>query len=628
MGKILKFRGQQSLVWLLVGYFLLTVGVVNAQQLRVSNNYIFNPYLANPGSLGGSNLANFHISHQQRKTVEANWRSISQFLNFRSQPLGRSSNFAMGANVINDIEWSEYRLGVNVTGSVALLNRRMMRLSVGGMLGFINWGSRYDKVRVYDRTDELVANRSNFFEVDAGLGGEYKIFTKGLRADVNVYAQQLPKNAISKTLPGLYVFPHLFGGAGILFSPVHNLFVGPRVFYRNIFADSSVHKVKMYGATTDIGLKAELDRQNMWFGGAYRVNNGGLNFAFGMRLMQTDTVGAPDLYGYFLDMNASFMLPMGDAALFGPTVEIGLNLQLGRNHRHMYRRDTVIPSPGSFWKNDGLLNDHLVERLKPTAPAGLKGSTQVANKAVVLTYAFDDNSYQYVGSAPEREEDTLLSIIGEEWLGVDAILENMVNEVIKEALTPDTAKISNPYILEPLEGLVYVELLSDLLVDEEKAHELAKGMMYEGELGVNNKFNDSLYLKVVFNEKDTIVGIGKDRQITNLELACLKLHAMRKKLEYELNKTYGQDWAVYWEGEELSVEKTQGRKVVYIKKPRISPNHPHQEPFQVNFIRMRFTRGDGASEQLANLGDKGDQTKRVKRKHLDRQRRQIRDKVY
>ncbi|MFN8396650.1 MAG: type IX secretion system membrane protein PorP/SprF [Bacteroidia bacterium] len=319
MGKLLNVNSLRALVVILVGYGFLTVGMAHAQQLRVSNNYIFSPYLGNPGSLGGSTLANFHISHQQRKTVEANWRSISQFLNFRSQPLGRHSNFAMGANVINDIEWSEYRLGINVSGAVALLNRKNMRLSVGGMLGFINWGSRYDKVRVYDRTDELVANRSNFFEVDAGLGGEYKIFTKGLRADVNVYAQQLPKNAISKTLPGLYVYPHLFGGAGILFSPVHNLFVGPRVFYRNIFADTSANNVKMYGATTDIGLKAELDRQNMWFGGAYRVNKGGLNFAFGMRLMQTDTVGAPDLYGYFLDMNASFLLPMGESALFGPT---------------------------------------------------------------------------------------------------------------------------------------------------------------------------------------------------------------------------------------------------------------------------------------------------------------------
>lgn len=614
-------------LWVLLGCWG-SVSPLFGQQLRVSNTYVFNPYLSNPGSLGGSSLATVFVSHQQRRTIEANWRSISQFLNFRSQPLGRHSNFALGANAINDIEWTEYRLGINATASVALLNRRNMRLSVGGLLGFINWGSRYDRVRVYDRDDDLLSNRGNFFEVDAGLGGEYKVWTKHIRADLNMYCQQLPKNAISKTLPGMYVYPHLFGGGGLLFSPVHNLFVGPRVYYRNIFADTSKYNVKMYGATTDIGIKAELDRQNMWFGGAYRVNKGGLNFAFGMRLSQTDTVGRPDLFGYFLDMNASFLLPMGEGALFGPTFEIGLNLALGRNHRHTYRRDTVRPSSGSFWIDDGHLNDHLVERLKPTAPAGLRGNTQVATKAVVLTYSFDDNSYQYVGNAPEKANDTLLSIIGEEWLGVDAIVENMVNEVIKEALTPDTVGVSNPYILEPLDGLVYIELLSDLLVDEEKAHELAKGKMYDGELGVNNKFGDSLYMKVVFNEKDTIVGIGEDRQITNLELACLKLHAIRKKLEYELNLKYGQDWAVYWEGEELSVEKTQGRKVVYIKKPRISPNHPHQEAFQVNFIRMRFTRGEGASGQLANVGNEKSQGKHIKRKHQDRMRRQIRDKVY
>lgn len=607
---------------------LLPWSLSPGQQLRVSSNYIFNPYLANPGSIGGTHLANVNLSHQQRRTGAANWKSISQFLNFRSQPLGRHSNFAWGANVVNDFEWTEFRLGINISGAVALVNTKFMRLSVGVMGGFINWGSRYDKVRVYDRTDELLVNRGNFAELDAGFGAEYRYRSKGLRADAQVYTQQMPRNAISKTIPGIYIYPHLFGAAGILFSPVHNLFVGPRVFYRNIFADSSEVKAKIYGATTDIGVKAELDRQNMWFGGSYRVNKGGLTIGFGARIFQTDTVGAPDLFGYFVDMNAAFTLPMGDGAIFGPTFELGLNLAMGRNHRHLYRRDTIYPSNGSFWVDDGHLNDHLVARLKPTAPSGLKGSTQVASKAVVLTYTFDDNSYQYVGSTPEKINDTLISRLGEEWLGVDAILENMVGEVIKEALTPDTTGISNPYVLEPLEGLVYVELLSDLLVDEQEADQLAKGMMYEGELGVNNKFKDSLYLKVVYNEKDTIVGIGKDRQITNLELACLKLHAMRKKLEYELNKAYGQDWAVYWEGEELSVEKTQGRKVVYIKKPRITPNHPHQDAFQVNIVRLRFTRGAGASDQVANLGDGKGENKHRSRRKRDRERRQIRDKVY
>jgi hypothetical protein len=619
--KLLRITGIGAALLLLLG-----VGNVGwGQQLRVSNSYLFNPYLINPGALGGTRATNIFLSHQQRRTVEANWRSISQFLNFRSQPLGRNQNFSWGANIVNDIEWTEFRLGINIAVAVAPINTRSQRLSLGIMLGMINWGSRYDKVRVYDRTDALIADRGNFAEVDAGFGGEYKYWNDFMRFDVSAWAQQLPKNMISKTLPGVYIYPHLFGAAGILFAPVHNLYIGPRAFYRNIFMADTL---KIGGSSVDIGLKAELDRQNLWFGGAYRVNKGALTMGFGMRIFSTDTVGAPDLFGYFVDMNASLAFPMGPGAIFGPTVELGVNVAMGRNHRHSFRRDTIRPSTGNFWEDDGHLNDHLVERLKPTAPSGLKGSTQTSQKSVVLTYAFDDNSYQYVGSAPEKANDTLLAKLGDEWLGVDAILENMVNEVIKEALTPDTLGISNPYVLEPLEGLVYVELSSDLLVDEQKADELAKGMMYEGELGTNNRYEDSLYLKVVYNDADTIVGIGKDRQITNLELACLKLHAMRKKLEYELNQRYGENWAVYWEGEELSVEKTQGRKVVYIKKPRITPNHPHQDAFQVNVIKLRFTRGAGASDQVASLGDEKGSNKHVNRRKRDRERRQIRDKVY
>lgn len=596
------------------------------QQLRMSNSFIFNPYLANCGSIGGNNLTNFFVSHQQRRMAEGtNWRSLSQFLNFKSQPLGRSGSFAWGANVNNDIEWTEFRLGINVSIAAAIVNTKSMRLSVGVTGGFINWGSRYDKVRVFDRNDVLVSDRGNFAELDAGLGGEYKFWNNFLRADINVFTQQLPGNAISSTLPGLNIYPHVFGGAGILFSPVHNLFIGPRVFYRNIFSHGDTTQL---GAPLDVGLKAEFDRQNLWLGGSYRINQGGLTMGFGMRIAQTDTVGLPDLIGYFVDMNASFSLPMGQGAVFGPTFELGLNVAFGRNRKHMYRRDTIRPSTGSFWVDDGHLNDHMVARLKQTAPSGLKGNTLVGSKAVLLTYEWDDNSYQYVGSTPQKANDSLISELGEEWLGTDAILENMVAEVIKEALRPDTNGVSNPEILEKLEGLVYIELACQLLVDEEEANDLAKGMMYEGELGTNNRSKDSLLLKVVYNDADTVIGIGKDRQITNLELACLKLHAMRKKLEYELNTAYGEDWAVYWEGEPLSVGKTQGRKVVYLKKPRITPNHPHQDAFQVNLIRLRFARSDGSSNSQALEDPDGGPKRPKKRKERDKERKPIRDKVY
>jgi hypothetical protein len=59
---------------------------LKGQQLRVSNFYLYNPHLMNPGSVGMQELNNVNLSHQQRKLSVAGWRSISQFLNFSSQP--------------------------------------------------------------------------------------------------------------------------------------------------------------------------------------------------------------------------------------------------------------------------------------------------------------------------------------------------------------------------------------------------------------------------------------------------------------------------------------------------------------------------------------------------------------
>jgi hypothetical protein len=614
-----------------VGFILLlTFALIpldsEAQQLRTSNSYIFNPFLFNPGSIGGNKLTNVFLSHQQRSIDVPEWRSNTQFLNFRGLPIGKHENFAWGFNAVRDLEWTESRLGFNLSLAAAIINRSDMCLSLGVMGGFINWASRYDLVQVYDRTDDLLAKPSNFLELDAGFGGEYKYRNSFMKGDLNVYTQQMPGKAISKQSSGVLVFPYVFGGAGVLFMPVHNIFVGPRVFYRNMImnGDTSIR-----GGAMDIGLKAELERQKLWFGGAYRSTRSALTVSMGSRIFETDTAGMPDLLGYFVDLNASFSLPMGQNSLLGPTIEMGVNISIGRNHRRSYQTDTIRPSLGSFWLNDGLMNDHLDKFLKPTAPSGLKASTITGRKSVVLNYEFDDNIYQYVGSSPEYENDTLISRLGEEWLGVDAFIENLVGEVIKEALTPDTVGISNPEVLEKLEGLVHIELLADLLVDEQRVGDLAKGMVYGGELGTNSKFGDSLFIKVVYNDADTVVKIGKDHQINNLELACLKLHAMRKKLEYELNKRYHDDWAIYWEGEKSTVEKTQGRREVIIKKPRITPNHPHQEAFQVNTFKLRFSRGAGASDQLTTLDDgPGQAGKRKTRRQLDKARKQIREKVF
>ncbi len=598
------------------------------QQLRVSNFYLYNPHLMNPGAVGMGELNNVNLSFQQRKLGVKGWRSTSQFLNFSSQPLGRKGRFGWGANLLGDYEWTEFRIGLSGAVSAALIKTETQRLSIGFSLGLINWGSSYKAVRIYDPTDFLLTGRGNFAELDAGMGFEYKLNTRKVRLDINAYTQQMPGNLITKELKGLVLYPHLFIGGGLLFSPIHNIFIGPRVFYKNIIL--AIDSSKIAGAKTDIGLRLDLDRQKMWFAASLRPAKeaGMLNAAFGLRVKETDTIGDPTRYGYFIDLNGGFGFPLGQTSVFGPSLEIGLNIQMGRHDRLAFRNDTVRVSPGPFWQDEGNYNDHLDSKIKPNGPQGLRGTTKVNPSSVVLTYTFDDNSYQYVGNTPQLENDTLFSELGPEWIGVDALLENMVRTVIGDGLRPDTNNVVNPEVLEPLKDLVNIELSTNLIVDEVGANMEAKGMLYEGEMGVNNRYKDSLMIKVVYNDADTVIGIGLDQSVTNLELAALKLHAMRKKLQYELNLKYGEDWAILWDGEEPTEERVGSKlKVIYLKTPRITPNNPNQPAYQVSTIKLKFTRGN--TVVASNVDDSGS-----RRKNLDRRKRRaahgarIRDRVY
>jgi hypothetical protein len=605
-----------------------------SQQLRVSNTYLFFPTLMNPASVGARGLNDVFLSHQQRHTAVAGFRSSTQFLNISSQPLGKKGIFGIGGNVNSDFEWTEFRLGFNFAFGAAIVRTKNFRFSLGGNIGILNWGSNYSKVAIHDDGDELLVNPGNFVELDAGVGAEMAVRTKNIRADFNVMTQQMPSNAFSRQLPGTFVFPHIFAGAGFLFRPVHNLLVGPRAFFREIImsGDTTIGGLpadSLRRGRFDIGARAEFEQEHLWFGGMYRPRGHTLTMALGLRIINPDTTHRPDLYAYFVDLNASVALSLGQTSQFGPAFEMGVKLSMGRGDRGLYVHDTLRESPGPFWWDNGTVNDHMVAKLKPNGPEGLRAKTERGPKSVVLTYRFDDNSYQYVGNTPAIVNDTLIQTLGPEWVGVDAILENMVGEVIHEGLTPDTLKVLNPEVLEALDGLISIELSTNLLVDEQQADQEAKGMMYEGELGTNNGSKDSLYIKVVYNDVDTIVGIGRDRQITNLELACLKLHAMRKKLEYELNQKYGDVWAVYWEGEDQTVEKTQGRRVVYLKKPRITPNNPNQDAFQVNMVKLRFARkGNGiqvdqnGEEKLPSV-----ETSRRKQKRNRQNQERIRDRV-
>lgn len=573
--------------YFIITFFWLLVGAagLKAQQLPISMNYIFRPGMSNPAYVGAKEYNNLHVSHQQRKVLVAGWRSISQFVNYNSQPLGKHGNWGWGFNIINDVEHTENRLGLNAAIAVQVIKTENSRLSLGGAVGMINWNSTYEKVRVFDRNDELLNSPLNFAELDMAMGFDYELRSKILRLNIGGSGTQLPGNFLSSELNGLRLYPHGIAGASVLFSPLHNFFVGPMAFYKNtIFNDTTI-----IASQLDVGLKGELDRQDMWVGAAYRINRAALTLAFGMQIFMSDTVGSLDQSGIFVDLNAGFSYPMGESSVFGPSMEIGLDVNFGRPYRNKNMLDTLRMIDGAFWKNDGNLNRHTDNFLKPNAPPGLRSETYVTSETVILDYEFSDQSLQYVGSTPDISGDTLKKL-GLEWVGVDGLLEGMVEFVLHDALNPDSNAVINIDSLEALRSLVSLQLEASLQASEQQVNLGAEGTVYEGELGTNNASDDTLFMRVVYNDADTIVAMALNHYVTNLELACLKLYSMRQKLLYELEQAYGEKLYFYFEGDKVDARILGDRKPVQIRKPRITPNHPNQDAFQVNHVALKFKR--------------------------------------
>lgn len=563
---------------------LMTALQLTAQQVPISITRTFLPGIENPAKVGLGPLNSISLAHQGRNMIVSGWSSSSQFLHFSSAPRGYSRQFGWGLGLLNDLEHSERRLSISPSFGVRVLETDQWRASVGISMGLINWASNYTDVAVYDRTDELLERPSHFFELNAGAGAELAFQSNWLKAEGGVRATQLPGNLITDRINGISLLPHLLAKGEALAQPVYNLYVGPVAFFKRTFnhGDTTFQSGRL-----DVGLKAELPRQKVWAAGSYRIDRAALNLGFGLELSRSDTVEYPDMLAWFFQLNAGFSYPMAQYSAFGPGFEIGLDIQFGR--RQNSSGTDTLHFARTFWKNDGFLNNHKVEYLQANGPRGLTASVRNVRRKVELLYEFPDQSYRYAGDGLVTA-DSLVANIGNEWPGVDGILENVVSEVIPEALTPNTAGISDPENLEALKGLVSLELSCRLTVDEYGILNGADGMVYEGELGTNNATNDTLFLSLVFDGADTTIGIARYHYVNNLELAALKLHAMRNKLHYELLRRYGNEMVFLREGDRVDFESLEGRKPVFLKKLRVTSNNANQQAFQVNRIRLNFLR--------------------------------------
>lgn len=618
-------------ILLLLCWLGLGAGMVSAQQLAVSNYFLFKPSFMNPGFVQSIPLGQIYLGHQHRQLAGIGWRSNSQFLTIKGKPFGKKGAMGWGVYISNDIEHTERRTALGVSMGAMPIKTETAWFSVGFSGGLINWGADYSNFKVYDRNDELVFRPTNFAELDAAVGIGFGINTYTVKGEVHGTLQQLPGTLLSKgeNRRGLLLYPHVMGGGNLLFSPFPDFWIGPMGFYRNVFTRAeNIGYIKK--AQWDAGLRMEFERPKMWFGGAWRADNSAVTAGFGIEIAKMDTLGTRAQMAYFTDLNLMASYPMNESSVFGPSVELGLTFSIGRVGDDGPRYDTLGLMKGAFWINNGNMNYHKEKRLETNGPSNLFAETTVADREVALRYEYDDNLYMYTGGNLEVVGDSVYSRLGGTWTGVDAILENMVKEVIQEALDPDKSNVEDPDSLEPLKTLSSIGIGSLLRFDEIAATFGAEGLRYSGGLIRTDPFTDTLSINLIYGESDTNIVIAPGQLITNLELAALKVYTMDKKLQNELYKFYGERYLFVRQGERLPETD---KALVTLMKPVIIPNNPNQKPFQVTTIDLNFLRDPNWEPEVVTAREARQKEKELKRgrdknkRQSKRQRNRFREEI-
>lgn len=563
--------------------FVVGATAIFAQQIPLAPGHVFRLDGLNPASGGAGSLHQIEARYRQQGFMLDGWRSTHQFLSYHSSLMGERKRFGWGIMMSGDQEHTESRVAFSPGVSARIAETEQFDLTLGFSAGVIHWTSNYNNRRLLDQDDILLQRAYSYLEVNAAMGARFNYQSKLIKGKAQVLADQLPGSLLTSRLDGIPLRPHALASGEVMATPIYNVWVGPLAFYRNTL---NQRDTSFTASTLDAGLKVEFERQRLWVAGAYRLNQGAVTGGLGMQISGTDPQNK-NISQLELDFSLNGSYPLNNSVAFGPEVDLGLIVRFAPRPKESIN-DSLLKAT-IFWRNDGLLNSHRVKYLDAYSPPGLQAYSSVEGRRVEISYDWPDNSLVYVGDDPIRQ-DTIIRRLGFEWIGVDGLLQGLAKRVVTEALTPDDTYILDPENLEPLQLLTSVSVYGDLRVDYNGALMGAEGEIYKGEFGTNNATLDTLFIPIVFDDQDTLIAIQKNNYLTNLELATLKIHGIQRKLMYELDREHGDEIAFLLEGTPQVTDYSEGRRIVWIKKPRLTSGFTNQQDFQINRIQMKFLR--------------------------------------
>ncbi len=301
---------------------LLVVGstfTVNAQQIPILNQYLYQSEMYNPAAIGGEQGWEAFLNYRKQWFGHSD-APTSQILSLSGNPSQKNDKMGIGLFLENDQTASFVGgLRLHLQYAYHILKTEEHDFSLGVAAGLASRRIKY--------TESMIANPEvlwnledyNSLKFDAGFGFNYGYTSDNIEFKLGVAAQQLPslledfkvKDATISTPPTYNLNTHLLANVAVRFN-AGSIGVEPSVLYRGALGEGTG------GGDIDVGARVIYrgydTNDKLWLGGAFRTNGGGFNISLGI-IPQRNV----NIFGSF-ELNS----------LLGSSAEIGLGFVFGR----------------------------------------------------------------------------------------------------------------------------------------------------------------------------------------------------------------------------------------------------------------------------------------------------------
>jgi len=259
---------------------------INAQQIPVLNQYLYESKMYNPASIGGETGWDAFLNYRKH-WLGFDDAPVSQLISVSGSPFKKNNKMGVGLFIEND-QANKFvsNLRAHLQYAYHILLTPEHDFSLGLAAGIANRQFRYTESMIANPENLWALDDNSFMRFDAGFGFNYKYTSEKIIFKLGTAIQQLPTlltdfkvkpNSISTT-PNYDVNSHILSNISVRVN-AGNVGIEPVILYRSAIGSVGGGEIELGAKLSYMGFDKT---DKIWVGGAMRTNNAGFHMSVGV----------------------------------------------------------------------------------------------------------------------------------------------------------------------------------------------------------------------------------------------------------------------------------------------------------------------------------------------------------